>query len=197
MTSLLALVLLTLAFVVVAPPQTCTLCPNGEEPLNGNVVVSQSNAGPLTCKDYEQEIIDNTIQFCDGNFVYAFRVACGCPGIMAGSCPGICKTGSILSQPEHASPFESIICLVADQILRGTPGDSTCPDFGMSNIQDVCLCKKVKVTHSQNMGSGGKEGNGGAGNQGMGMMSMSAGRQLKFGDLEEHIPHHAAQGLAM
>ena len=187
MTTLLARLLL-IAFVAIASARKCTLCPHGEKPRNGNVVAVQGE-GPLTCKDIAQEILDNPPEVCSTPFDNAFQFVCGCPGVKAGPCPGICETGSVLSEPEQATPLYGITCLVADQILRGSPGDLDCPDFSNSGIAAVCQCK-VKVAHSPN-------NMGGSGNQGAGMMGMSAGRKLRVGGLEEHFPPRAARGLVM
>ena len=92
------------------------------------------------------------------------------------------------------SPPFGYTCLVVDQILRGSPDDLDCDiSYPISGIEGNCPCKD-KMAHSPNIMN---DGNGGAGNQGMGTMSMSAGRQLRFGGLEEFFPPHAACGLAM
>ena len=196
MTTLLARVLLTLTFVDIASAQTCTLCPNGEKPRNGHTVVIQAVTNPVTCKELAQEIIDNSNdEFCVDSLVHAFQSVCGCPGIKAGSCPGICNSGQFLAEPDLGTPSDGLTCSVVDQFLRGTPGDTICPGVG-GDPKVFCTCK-VKVTHGQNMGGGGVGGNEGAGNQGTGMMGMTDGRQRRLGGLEEHFPPRAARGLAM
>ena len=194
MTTLIARVLLTIAFLVIASAQTCTLCPNGEKPRNGKVVVGQFGIDLVTCEEYVQAFTANSDGSCGDYLTHAFQVVCGCPRVKAGSCPGICDTGSILDQPDIPTSSGGVTCSLFDQIVRGTPGDSTCSDSG--NIYNqLCKCK-VKVKPGQNMGSG-VGGNGGTGNPGTGMMGMSGGRQLRLGGFEERFPPRAARGLDM
>jgi hypothetical protein len=193
MTTLLARVLLTLAFVTIASAETCTLCPNGEKPRNGNAIVFEDGTDLVTCKEFAKEIIANSDDddTCDDNFDHAIQVVCGCPKVKAGSCPGICKTGFILAEPNlPTDEFEGLTCSVVDQLFRGKPGETICEtDLARNNIEVVCKCKE-KVKPGQNMG-------GGAGNAGTGMNGMAGGRKLRFGGLEEHFPPRAARGLAM
>ena len=188
--------LLLIAFVAIASAETCTLCPNGETPRNGKVVVFQDKSGFLvTCKDLVQYFLSDS-GFCATPYVYYFQVVCRCPRIKAGPCPGICEAGQILSKPDQITPPFGDTCLLVDQILRGAPGDLNCDtSYPKSGIGNYCPCKGKMAAHTPNNMDGG--GNGGAGNQGMGTMSMSAGRQLRFGGLEEHFLPHAARGFAM
>jgi hypothetical protein len=192
MTTLLARVLLTLAFVTIASAETCTLCPNGEKPRNGNTVVFEDETGLVTCKELAKEIIANSDDddTCDDNFDHAIQVVCGCPKVKAGSCPGICKTGFILAQPNKpVYDFDGATCAVVDQQFRGIPGNTCGANLAKSGIDETCECKE-KVKPGQNMG-------GGAGNAGTGMNGMAGGRKLRLGGLEEHFPPRAARGLAM
>ena len=194
MTTLLARVLLTLVVVAIAPavPETCTLCPNEKKPRNGNAVVFPDETGLVTCNEFAKEIITNSDgEFCDDSFAHAYQVVCGCPGVKAGPCPGICETGNILATPNVPTPYWGFTCSVIDQIIRGTPGDTSCPGIGVDPT-DYCTCK-VKVKPGQNMGSG-VEGNGGAGT---GMNGMAGGRQRRLGGVEERFPPRSARGLAM
>ena len=195
MTTLLARLLL-IAFVAIASAQTCIICPNGEIPRNGNLVLYEDKSGfPVTCNDLVQYFM-NGAGYCATFYVHAYQVVCGCPKAKAGSCPGICETGSILSKPQAITQPNGDTCLLVDQILRGAPGDLNCDtSYPKSGIGNYCPCKGKMAAHTPNNMDGG--GNGGAGNQGMGTMSMSAGRQLRFGGLEEHFLPHAARGFAM
>ena len=195
MTTLLARVLLSLAFVAIASAQTCPLCPNGGNPGNGNAVLFDDGIDSLTCEEVSLMGISPAVDgSCADSFAYAIQSLCKCPGVKAGSCPGICRPGFILAQPDQGTELFGITCSVFDQFLRGEPGDTTC-DAGMasSGFKGICKCK-VKVKPDQNMGGGGVGGNGGAGT---GMMGMSGGRQRRLGGLEEHFPPRAARGLAM
>ena len=176
--------LLLIASMAIASAKTCTLCPKGEPPRYGNVAVYQLDDALVTCKAIAQEILDNPSEICDAEYSYAVRSICGCRGVKSGSCPGICATGSILTKPDQVTDVFGGTCLVVDQILRGKPGDTTCPDISMFNYKEVCLCK-VKATPSpNNMDNGG-------------MMSMTSGRQLRNDGLKEHFPLHSARGLTM
>ena len=190
MTTLLARVLLTLAFLAIAFAETCTLCPNGEKPDNGNTVVYQYGTDPQTCTELAKQIIADSVTNCGTVVFHAYQVVCGCPKVKAGSCPGICNTGFTLAKPDLGTDLGSLTCSVVDQILRGKPGDTSC-DTGLANggIKNICACN-VKGNPGQNMG-------GGAGNPGTGMKGMSGGRQLRLGGLEERFPPRAARGLAM
>ena len=186
MTTILVRVLLTLAFVAIASAQICTLCPNGEKPRNRNAVLLQFGTYSLTCKELAEDIIDASDDAaCEIDTYHAFQVVCGCPMVKAGSCPGICNTGSILAQPGLGTQYDGITCSVVDQYLRKIPGDTSC-DTGLANIgiEKFCTCK-VKGAHGQNMDGG------------MGMMGMPGGRQLRLRGLEEHFPPRATRGLAM
>ena len=180
MTNLLARLLL-IAFMATASAKTCTLCPKGEPPRFGNVVVFQFNDVPLTCKAIAKDILDNPPVVCE--FDFAIQSICGCRGVKSGSCPGICATGSYLTKPDQGTDLFGATCLLIDQYLRGKPGDTTCPVVDAIDYEEVCPCK-VKATPSpNNMGNGG-------------MMGMSTGRQLRNG-LEEHVPLRSARGLTM
>ena len=194
MTTLLARVLLTLAFLVVASAQACTLCPDGKEPPNGDVFLFDDGIDLVTCTKLAKIFIASPAESCNDFLKHAYQVVCGCPGIKAGHCPGICNTGFILDQPNLiVSLFDLLTCSVVDQCFRGIPGDSNCDtNLAESGIKEVCMCK-AKVTPSQNMG-GDMGGNGGAG---MGMMGMSGGRKLRISGLEERFPPRAARGLGM
>ena len=78
MTTLLARVLLTLVVVAIAPavPETCTLCPNGEKPRNGNAIVFPDGTGLVTCKEFAKDIIDYPDGSCNYPFPHAFQVVC-------------------------------------------------------------------------------------------------------------------------
>ena len=95
---------------------------------------------------------------CADSFAYAIQSLCKCPGVKAGSCPGICCNGFILAQPDLGTELLGITCVVFDQYLRGIPCDTTCdPGLASNGFKDICKCK-VKVKPGQNMGSGGGGG---------------------------------------
>ena len=183
MTNLLTQLLLTV-FMTIASAQTCTLCPQGEPPRNGDVAVYQLGDVLLTCKAIAQDVLDNPPEICASEYAYAVHSICGCRGVKSGSCPGICATGSVLTNPGQVTNLLGGTCLGVDAFLKGKPGDTICPDISLFNYKEVCLCK-VKVTPSpNNMGGGG-------------MMGMSSGRQLRNGGLEEHFSPRSARGLSM
>ena len=190
MTDLLARLLL-ITFMAVASAQTCTFCPRGENPSNGDLYVYNLNGISLTCNDIATDILDNPPPVCSSPYANAAQLFCGCLGVKPGPCPGICVEGSVLDNPNQLTDFFGTSCSLVDRLLKGTPGDTICAGIGVFNFKDVCLCK-VKATRNpapNNMG-GGKGGNGGTG------MSKPAGRQLRTGDLEEDFPPRAARGLA-
>ena len=190
MTTILVRVLLTLAFVAITSAKICTLCPKGGKPRNGNALLFEGqDAGILvTCNELAKEIITNSDgEFCDDPFAHAFQVVCGCPGVKAGPCPGICSAGFTLAEPSVlADDFDGLTCSVADQFLRGTPGDTCGTTLARNDKLLICVCKE-KVKPSQNMGGG----------AGMGMNGMAGGRKLRFGGLEERFTPRVARGLAM
>ena len=197
MTNLLARLLL-ITFVAIASGQTCTFCPGGEDPRNGNLFVYVLNDVPLTCQDIAQDVLDNPPLVCSSPYANAAQLFCGCLGIKPGPCPGICVKGSVLTNPNQVTNFFGTSCALVDQLFKGTPGDTICPGLGIFNFNEVCRCE-VKATRNpspNNMGGNNMGGNGGTGNQGTGM-SMPAGRQLRVGGLEEDFPPRAARGLAM
>ena len=197
MTNLLARLLL-ITFVAIASGQTCTFCPGGEDPRNGNLFVYVLNNVPLTCNDIATDILDNPPPVCSSPYANAAQLFCGCLAVKPGPCPGICVEGSALTNPNQVTNFFGTSCALVDQLFKGTPGDTICPGLGIFNFKEVCVCKvkPPRTPSPNNMGGGGKGGNEGTGNQGTGM-SMPAGRQLRFGDLEEDFPPRAARGLAM
>jgi hypothetical protein len=195
MTTLLAHVLLTLAFVAIATAETCPLYPNGKKLHNGNAVMFQVGTEAMTCTESVQEGISTSDGIFGDPLTHAFQVICRCPRVKAGSCPGICNTGFILAEPNGGSELFGITCSVLNQLLRGIPGDTTCDtDLSISGIRQFCKCK-VKVPNGQNMGGGG--GVGGNGGAGTGIMGMSGGCKLRLGGLEEHFPPRSTCGLAM
>ena len=196
MTDLLARLLL-ITFMAIASAQTCTLCPGGENPRNGDLFVYLLNNVALTCNDIAKDVLENPPLVCSSPYANAAQLFCGCLGVKPGPCPGICVEGSVLANPNQPTDLFGISCLFVDQLLKGSPGDTICPGIGIFNFKEVCICKaKPTRNPSPNNMGGGMGGNGGAGNQGTGM-SMPAGRQLRTGGLEEDFPPRAARGLAM
>jgi hypothetical protein len=180
MTTLLARFLL-IAFVANASSQRCTLCPNGEKPRNGDLVVVKDQRGLVTCNDEAREIAKSPPEFCASPFNNALQVVCGCPGVKPGPCPGICETGSVLTKPNKVTMLSGFTCLVVDQIFREPIGANCDSGIGYNGIEADCPCK-VKMAHSPiNMGG----------------MGMSGGRQLRSGDFEENFPPRAARGSVM
>ena len=183
MTNLLAQLLL-ITFMAITSAQTCTLCPEGEPPRNGDVAVYQLNDVLLSCKTIAQDLLENPPVICDSEYLYAVQNICGCCGVKSGTCPGICATGSVLTNPAQVTNLLGGTCLGVNQFLKGKPGATTCPDISAFNYKEVCTCK-VKVTPSpNNMGGGG-------------MMGMSSGCQLRNGGLEEYFPPRSTRGLSM
>ena len=192
MTDLLARLLL-ITFMAVASAQTCTFCPRGENPSNGDLYVYNLNGISLTCNDIATDILDNPPPVCSSPYANAAQVVCGCLGVKPGPCPGICAQGSVLTNPDQVTDFFGTSCSTVDQVLKGTPGDTICPGIGTFNFIEVCICKDkaTRKPSPNNMDDSGKGGKGGSG------MYMPAGRQLRTGDLEEDVPPRAARGLAM
>ena len=76
MTTLIARVLLTLAFVAIATAQTCPLCPNGKKPRNGNAIVFQGVPALVTCTELEQVGVTNSGGTCGDSVTHPFQVVC-------------------------------------------------------------------------------------------------------------------------
>ena len=180
MTTLLALLLL-IAFVANASAQRCTLCPKGEKPRKGDLVVAKDERGLVTCKDVARDIAKNPPEICASPFNNAFQVVCGCPGVKPGPCLGICESGSVLTKPNQITMLSGLTCLVVDQIFRESIGGNCDPGIGYSSIEKDCPCMDKMTPSPNNMGGMGKPG----------------GRQLRLGGLEENVPPRAARGIAM
>jgi hypothetical protein len=191
MTTLLTQVLL-IAFMAYSTAQRCSFCPGKKKPRNPNLVLFQSE-GPVTCKDLVIKYSTFNTN-CDSIGDPAYKFVCGCPGVKAGPCNGMCDAGEIITNPTSEFFFDDYesTCFIFDQRIKGGLFDTTCPDINPDN-QEYCGCKlpptaapAVKVIG--NMGA--------TGNQGMGN-NMLGGRKLKVGRLEEIFPPRAARGLAM
>ena len=177
--------------MAIASAQTCTLCPNEKKPRNGNTIIFHDGTELETCKELAKDIIEDL----DGDacgvdpFARAIQVVCGCPGVKAGPCPGICGAGFTLAEPSAlAINYGGLTCSVVDQFFRGIPGETICGSEPANRMLEeaFCVCKE-KVKPGQNMGGG----------AGTGMNGMAGGRKLRLGDLEERFPPRAARGLAM
>ena len=175
--------LLLITFMAITSAQTCPICPQGEPPSNSNVVVYQHNDVLWTCKAIAKEFINYPSEDCNGEYDYALQYICGCRGAMSGPCPGICPTGSVLTNPKQITDFIGSTCLAFDQVLKGKPGAATCPKFSSFNYKEVCTCKVKVIPSSNNMGGG--------------IMGMSSGFQLRNGGLDENFPPRSAHGLTM
>lgn len=172
--------------MAIASAQPCNLCPQGEPPHNGNLVVYQIGDIPTTCNDIAQLVIGFSPELCVSEYAYAVQYICGCVGVKPGRCPGICESGSVLTIPDQPTALLGATCRAINQYLKGKPGDTTCPDIVSFNYKEVCLCKAKVPQSPNNMGGGGG-----------GMIGMSGRRQLRNGGFEEHFLPHAACGLAM
>ena len=197
MTLLLTQVLL-IAFVAYSTALSCSFCPGNKKPKNPNLVLFVDQGGPVTCNDLVIEYPTSSTN-CDSILDPGYKFVCGCPGVKAGPCHGICDAGEIITNPTNYLDDDDGLfgnyytdCFIRDQLVKGRYYENTCPDFS-PNFQAYCGCKlpptaapAVKGNHNM----------GGTGNQGMGN-NMSAGRKLREGRVEENFPPRAARGLAM
>jgi hypothetical protein len=209
MTTLVVPVLL-IAFVAIATAQSCTFCPDNGVPLYGDLFLYKDETGPVTCEEIVQDFINEPPEDCTSTSADSFKFACGCPGVESGPCSGICDIGSIVTLPELVVGFFGTTCFVFDQLIKGEPNATNCPDLGGSDIKSLCGCElaptvsQADFTNSFVGGGKGGEGDdrggggGGADNKGMGMMmTMPSGRQLRLSGLEKRFPRRTARGLAM
>ena len=195
MTILLTPVLL-IAFMASSTAQSCSFCPGNKKPRNPDLILYQYFLGTVTCNDLVIRYSTSSTN-CDSIDNPAFKFVCGCPGVKAGPCYGICDAGEIVTNPTNEL-FDGNYytnCFVFDQRIKGSFYDTTCPDIDSGN-QNLCGCllpptaaPAVKGIHT--MGA-----TGGTDNQGMGK-NMSSGRKLRVGGLEENFPPRAARGLTM
>ena len=191
MTLLLTQVLL-ITFIAYSTAQSCSFCPGNKKPKNPNLVLFDAE-GPVTCNDLVIEYSTFSTN-CDLIEDPAFKFVCGCPGVKAGPCHGMCDAGEIVTNPTVAfnDMYYTSTCFIYDQRIKGGLFDTFCPDIDLE-AQSFCGCQlpptaapAVKGNHNM----------GGTGNQGMGN-NMSAGRKLREGRVEENFPPRAARGLAM
>ena len=172
--------------------QSCSFCPGNKKPRNPDLFLFRSGRDQVTCNDLVIEYSTSNINDCGSIADPAFKFVCGCPGVKAGPCYGMCNAGEIVTNPTYGydDEYYTSSCFIFDQRIKGGLYDSTCPDIDSGN-QDYCGCKlpptaapTVKVIH--NMVT--------TGNNGMGN-NMSAGRKLRVGGLEDSFPPRAARGL--
>ena len=136
---------LALCFAIVATiaAQECDFCPGGELPLNGDIVIFEDFGIPFTCNDAVEQVKNSTVEDCRYIFDQGYAFFCGCPGVEAGSCPGLCPDGSNITSPEEE--YFGITCAVLDQVFKGVRNESICiqNDSFYAEARSICGCKTV------------------------------------------------------
>ena len=187
---------LLIAFMAYSTAQRCSFCPGKKKPRSPNLFLYRGDVGPVTCNDLV--IKYSTLNTnCDSIADPALKFVCGCSGVKAGPCYGMCDAGEIVTNPtsEYEDDYYYSNCFIFDQLIKAELNGITCPIIG-PDTQEYCGCRMpptaapaVKVIH--NMGD-----SGGTDTKGMGK-NMLSGRKLRVGGLENSLPPHAAHGLAM
>ena len=142
---LLSLALLNLAFVTAIFAQNCSLCPDGGSPLNGDRIIYEEFGDIYTCNDAVDEVKNATDEGCKYIFDKGFAFFCGCPGVEAGPCPGLCLDGSNVTSPDLATVSLGSTCAVLDLRIKAVRNESRCPlnDYRHAEARAVCGCETV------------------------------------------------------
>lgn len=119
-----------LAFVNDASAQECVLCPGNEPPTNGNLVIGSDDVhSNLTCNDVASLALTETVENCHVMQEYGYSWVCGCPGVEAGTCPGLCPDGSAVGLPDHILEGSNITCSFFDLLAKGTSDENVCSAY--------------------------------------------------------------------
>ena len=118
-------------------------CPGGASPLNGDFVIFEDFGNPSTCNDAVEEVKNATVEECKNIFDQGYAFLCGCPGVEAGPCPGLCTDGSDVTSPE--ADYFGTTCAVLDQIIRGIRNESMCALDAIfyADAKFICGCEAV------------------------------------------------------
>ena len=146
MMTFLSLALLTaLSASILA--QDCSLCPGGESPLNGDLVIFEDFGTIVTCNDAVKLVKNNTVEDCKYIFDSGYAFLCGCPGVEAGPFSGLCLDGSNVTSPdlELDSFGSTTTCAVIDQVVKGIRNESIYALFAdnYADTRTLCGCKSV------------------------------------------------------
>ena len=125
--------------------QDCSLCPGGESPLNGDLVIFEDFGSQVTCNDAVEVVKNYTVDDCKNISDAGFAFLCGCTGVKAGPCPGLCLDGSTLASPELVVYSYGSTCAVIDQIIKDEHIESICAEYTFlyADARTICGCKAV------------------------------------------------------
>ena len=146
MITFLSLALLT-AFSASILAQNCSLCPGGESPLNGDLVIFEDFGTLVICNDAVELVTNKTVVSCKDIFDAGYAFLCGCPGVEAGPIPGLCLDGSYVTSPDLEIDYlgSTTTWAVIDQIIKGIHNESIYALFADSyaDARTICGCKTV------------------------------------------------------
>ena len=142
MTTLLSLALL-IAFVATVLAQNCSLCPDNKLPLNGDLVLLDNFGVTFTCNDAVEEMKNASVEECKNFYDAGNAFRCGCPGVEAGPCHGLCLDGSNVPSPERETDSNGTTCAVLDQRIKAIRNESLCAQEAHfnANARSICGCE--------------------------------------------------------
>jgi hypothetical protein len=136
---------LLLALVVQASAQDCTLCPGGEAPEFGSFFIFIGNCSDVAANIAATPIGDECRTSGLENFFPEQNLdptpyMCGCPGVTAGTCSGLCRQGTKLIT--EGNEFLVAGCQFYDRLFMTVTNQTFCDEIQTENEINSACCVK-------------------------------------------------------